>query len=91
MVAVVAMVEWLWRQRRVEARGRVDWVDPSTRRNVGARRKNPAGKLFRRWRDGGGGGRPAAGVHGGERESLEEGVSSKTEKLSGMSFHIELL
>ncbi|GKC49903.1 hypothetical protein Tco_1072648, partial [Tanacetum coccineum] len=56
VAAAVKLPEW-----RVAASKWVDRIDPMTRRNVEARRKNPAGKVFRRWRDGGSGGRPVAG------------------------------
>ncbi|GKD68220.1 hypothetical protein Tco_1322310, partial [Tanacetum coccineum] len=49
---------------RVRESGSGDRVDPLMGIIFGLRRKNPAGKLFRRWRDGSGGGRrwwPAAG------------------------------
>ncbi|GJU73995.1 hypothetical protein Tco_1265400 [Tanacetum coccineum] len=64
VAAAVKLPEW-----RVAASKWVDRIDPVTRRNIEARRKNPAGKVFRRWRDGGGGGRPVAGMYGrGERD-----------------------
>ncbi|GKE59305.1 hypothetical protein Tco_1498490 [Tanacetum coccineum] len=75
MMMVVA-----WQQRggdsgeemeRVRESGYGDRIDRKMGLVFGVGRKipqeNPAGKVFRRWRDGGGGGRPAAGVHGGER------------------------
>ncbi|GJX69886.1 hypothetical protein Tco_0307057, partial [Tanacetum coccineum] len=58
--------------------------------------ENSAGKVFR-WRRGGGGRNSrrrwwwGGGRIKGDGESESGGVSGKTEKLSGMSFHIELL
>ncbi|GJT98487.1 retrovirus-related pol polyprotein from transposon TNT 1-94, partial [Tanacetum coccineum] len=50
VAAAVKLPEW-----RVAASKWVDRIDPVTRRNVEARRKNPAGKVFRRRRGADGG------------------------------------
>ncbi|GJX84124.1 hypothetical protein Tco_0333605 [Tanacetum coccineum] len=77
---------------RVATSGSGDRVDPLRRNLFGFDRKIPPEKFS------GGGGRNPVGEGGrrwggmrGERERVDEDVSGKTEKLSGMSFHIELL
>ncbi|GJV95382.1 hypothetical protein Tco_1546959 [Tanacetum coccineum] len=81
-------------RRRVEARVCEDRVDPMMRITFGLGRKkssgggggrNPAGEDDRRWSEGG-----RRWGKGGEGREYKW-VSGKTEKLSGMSFHIELL
>ncbi|GKD46672.1 hypothetical protein Tco_1271317, partial [Tanacetum coccineum] len=72
---------------RVRESGYGDRIDRKMGSVFGVGRKNPAGKVFRRRSSDGGGGRPPVGMRGREWES----VSGKTEKLSGMSFHIKLL
>ncbi|GKF15712.1 hypothetical protein Tco_0057174, partial [Tanacetum coccineum] len=53
---------------RVAASKWVDRIDPVMGRNVEARRKNPAGKVFRRWPVVAGGGGVAGEEGGGEGE-----------------------
>ncbi|GJT39480.1 hypothetical protein Tco_0939345 [Tanacetum coccineum] len=84
------------RQRRVEESEYDERVNRAKRNHFGLHRKTPPEKF-----SGGGdvvvdGGRVAGGegggrIMGGEGESVYRCVSGKTEKLSGMSFHIELL